>query len=328
VVSRLRLNPLNGRWVTIASERSARPGGFAPRALPVEDTDRPCPFCPGNEELPALESYGPAGAWRVRVVPNRFPAFSSDRSAPSTLAATTLGPVFCEATAGGLHEVLVLTPEHTSSWADLDERQTGLVMAAVRDRMEDHANAPGVRYTQAIVNHGREAGASLAHPHAQLLAMPFVPKEVADETAGFDRFVGGCLLCTTVEAELDVGHRVVLVDDRTLVVCPYWSGAPYELLVIPRHHEGHLHLAAPADVVAVGRSVQAATARLRETLGDVAYNVVFHTLPFQHRQAFHWHAHVQPRLSTRAGFEQGTGVPINVLAPEQAAADLSRVPVP
>jgi UDPglucose--hexose-1-phosphate uridylyltransferase len=322
-LSQLRLNPLAGRWVTISGDRSLRPFAFDDRRLPVEDEpDRRCPFCPGHEEEtpPALESYGSEGDWRVRVVPNKFPAFEGK----DPLAVTHLGPVFTQAVASGIHEVLVITPDHSASWADLDDKQAGLVMAALRDRFEDHATAPAVRYTQAIVNHGREAGASLLHPHGQLLGIPFVPKGLADEENGFARFVGGCLICTTLEAEVEAGHRVVFEDDLVVVVCPYWSGGPYEMLVIPRAHEGHLHQAKPADIVAVGRAMQQVLSRLRSLLGDVPYNLVVHTSPYRHETNFHWHVHVLPKLTSRAGFELGTGVLINIVAPEVAAAGLNR----
>ena len=122
-MSHLRLNPLTGRWVTIAEDRSLRPVDFAPRRLPVEaDPARACPFCPGNEEAtpPALETYGPDGHWQVRVVPNLFPAFSGDEP----MWVSHLGPVFTQATASGIHEVLVLCPEHDSGWADLDDPES------------------------------------------------------------------------------------------------------------------------------------------------------------------------------------------------------------
>jgi UDPglucose--hexose-1-phosphate uridylyltransferase len=322
-LSQLRLNPLTGRWVTIAAERSFRPGDFAPRRLAVEsDPARPCPFCPGNEEAtpPALETYGPGGEWQVRVVPNLYPAFSGD----DPMTVHNLGPVFTQASASGIHEVLVLSPDHEGSFADLDDPGAGLVMAALRDRMEEHARHPNVRYTQAIVNHGREAGASLVHPHGQLLGIPFVPGELAEERSGFVRFEGSCLLCTMNDAELSAGHRVVLENDRVVVVCPYWSGSPYEMLVVPKVHETHLAQSAPADVVAVGRAVRDVLGRLRRRVGDVAYNVVFHTAPHhQHDDQFHWHVHVVPRLTSTAGFEQGTGVLINIVAPEHAAEHLS-----
>jgi UDPglucose--hexose-1-phosphate uridylyltransferase len=322
-MSQLRLNPMSGRWVTVATDRATRPGDFAPRRLDVEsDPGRPCPFCPGHEEStpPALESYGPEGSWRVRVVPNLYPAFSGDEA----LAVDNIGPVFTQAQASGIHEILVLSPEHDSGFADVDDRQAGLIMAALRDRFEEHARHPNVRYTQAIVNHGREAGASLSHPHGQLLGIPFVPGEMADELAGFMRFGEACLLCTTVEAELSAHHRVVLADERVVAFAPFWSGTPYELLIIPRHHGGHLAHAEPRDLAAVGRAIRDAAARVRRTVGDVAYNVVFHTAPHHHRDdRYHWHVHLTPRVTSTAGFEQGTGVLINIVAPEVAAQQLA-----
>ena len=321
-MSQLRLNPLTGRWVTVAAERATRPGDLISRQLTVEaDPDRECPFCPGNEDTspPALETYGPNGSWLVRVVPNLFPAF--DGSEP--MHVQNLGPVFTQAEASGVHEVLVLTPDHDASWADLDDKQAGLAMAAIRDRMEDHARRSTVRYTQAIVNTGREAGASLDHPHGQLLGIPFVPGEIAEEEAGFQRFEGSCLLCTMVEAEVRAGHRMVVEDERAVVVCPYWSGMPYEMLVVPRTHDVHLEATAPADVVAVGRALRDALRLLKAKIGDVAYNLVFHTAPHHHDGPFHWHVHIVPRLTSTAGFEQGTGVLINIVPPELAARHLT-----
>lgn len=321
-MSQLRLNPLTGRWVTVAAERAGRPGDLISRQLPVQsDPDRACPFCPGNEEAtpPALETYGPGGSWMVRVVPNLYPAFEGH----DPLRVQNLGPVFTQAEASGVHEVLVFSPEHTSSWADLDDKQAGLAMAAIRDRMEDHARRSTVRYTQAIVNMGREAGASLEHPHGQLLGIPFVPGEIAEEEAGFRRFEGSCLLCTMLEAEVRAGHRLVLDDERTVVVCPFWSGAPYEMLILPRNHEIHLEDASPQDIVAVGRALRDALRLLRSKVGDAAYNIVFHTAPHHHEGPFHWHVHVVPRLTSLAGFEQGTGVMINIVAPETAARHLT-----
>jgi UDPglucose--hexose-1-phosphate uridylyltransferase len=321
-MSQLRWNPLTGRWVTIAAERASRPSDFAPRWLPVEaEPDRPCPFCPGNEEEtpPALESYGPGGQWLVRVVPNLYPAFTGTEP----LRMTDVGPVFRQAPGNGVHEVLVLSPDHKTGWDELSDAQTGLVMAALRDRMEDHARRSSVQYTQAIVNHGREAGASLEHPHGQLLGIPFVPGELVEERRGFERHAGDCLLCTVAAEERAEGLRVVHHDDRVLVVCPFWSGLPYEMLVLPTRCEAHLARARPRDLVAVGHGVRTALRRLAAVVGDVPYNIVFHTAPHHDDSAFHWHVHLLPRLSSIAGFEQGTGVLINLVAPEQAAEQLA-----
>jgi UDPglucose--hexose-1-phosphate uridylyltransferase len=323
-MSQLRLDPLTGRWIVISLDRAGRPNDFAHRQLAVEaDPERPCPFCPGHEEStpPALETYGPRGDWLVRVVPNRFPAFSGNEP----MVVDHLGPVFTQAPASGIHEVLVLTPEHGASFADLSDAHAGLVVAAIRDRLSEHAAVPGLRYSQAIVNAGREAGASLVHPHGQLLAMSFIPREISDEQAGFARFEGSCLLCTTIEAEESIAHRIVLSDEHVLVVCPYWSATAYEMLVIPRAHEAHLHYATPSEAAAVGKAVRTSLQRLRERLGDIAYNVVFHAAPYRSEGVFHWHVHLLPKVTTLAGFELGTGVPINICPPEVAADELRAV---
>ena len=323
-MSQLRLDPLTGRWSVISEERRERPFGFQPRRLPVEsEPGRPCPFCPGGdpEALPTLEYLGDEG-WEVRVVPNLYPAFEG--GAP--MAVTNLGPVFTQAPGSGIHEVLLLGPDHRRSWADLDDRRSALIMQAVAERMTRHADIPGLRYSQAIVNAGREAGASLEHPHGQLMGIPFVPREITYELAGFARFAGNCLLCTTVDAEESAGTRVVYTDDDVLVVCPFWSGTPFEMLVLPRHHCAHLAQAPPSDLAAVGRALQGGLAALRNNLGDVAYNVIFHSAPYRAAGDFHWHAHVLPQATTAAGFELGTGVVINVVSPEEAATTLRSAP--
>jgi UDPglucose--hexose-1-phosphate uridylyltransferase len=323
-VNELRWNPLAGQWVTIATERAARPSDFAPRFLPVEgEPGRPCPFCPGNEDdfPPALESYGrDDGEWRVRVVPNKYPAFRG----VEPLDLTDLGPVFSQAPASGIHEVLVLSPDHHLAWADLDDRQVALVMAAIRDRVEEHGRHAVVRHSLVIVNHGREAGASLEHPHGQLLGTPFVSRVVADEATAFAEFEGDCLLCTTVDVERSEGHRLVDDEGDAVVVSPYWAGSPYELLVMPTTHSGDVKASAPAHVVAAGRAVRDGLRRIRSLLGDVPYNLILHTEPHAHEGRFHWHVHVVPRVTSVAGFEQGTGALINIVAPELAAQQLRR----
>lgn len=318
-MSQLRLNPLNGRWVTIVAERSERPTDFAPRAGDVETgPQRPCPFCPGNEEAapPALCELRHGDQWQVRVVENRYPAFSGDEH----MAVRNLGPIHVQADASGQHEVLVFTPRHNAGFADLDDSEAADTLLVLRDRLAAHAAMPHIRYTQAIVNYGREAGASLAHPHGQLLGMPFVPGDILDEERAFARFEGGCVLCTTAAVEELDGRRVIISNEHVMIVCPYWSGVPFELLVIPRQHVSHLNETPEPDLAGIGLGIRDALLSLSGALGDVSYNLVFHTSPHQHRDGhYHWHAHVWPKLTTIAGFERGTGVMINITAPETAA---------
>jgi UDPglucose--hexose-1-phosphate uridylyltransferase len=232
--------------------------------------------------------------------------------------------VFSQAPASGIHEVLVLSPDHHLAWADLDDRQVALVMAAIRDRVEEHGRHAVVRHSLVIVNHGREAGASLEHPHGQLLGTPFVSRVVADEATAFAEFEGDCLLCTTVDVERSEGHRLVDDEGDAVVVSPYWAGSPYELLVMPTTHSGDVKASAPAHVVAAGRAVRDGLRRIRSLLGDVPYNLILHTEPHAHEGRFHWHVHVVPRVTSVAGFEQGTGALINIVAPELAAQQLRR----
>jgi UDPglucose--hexose-1-phosphate uridylyltransferase len=325
-VSQLRLNPLTGRWVTIVAERAERPTDFAPRNVHVEsDPDRPCPFCPGNEEAsaPALESLDEGGSWKMRVVENLYPAFQGDEP----FSVHHLGPVHVEAEASGIHEVFVFTPDHLGGLHALDDGEAADLMRMLQRRFTEHAAAPNLRYTQAIINHGREAGASLAHPHGQLLGLPFVPGEVLEEQRGFNRFEGGCILCATVEAELVDGKRVVFANDDVVCLCPFWSGSPFEMMIVPRSHDLHLTDSNDATLAAIGIAIRDAIAHLREAVGDVSYNVVFRTAPHHYSGAFHWHANILPKLHTTAGFERGTGVLINIVPPETAAELLRNVSV-
>ncbi len=304
----------------MSTERE-RNASFTPRQGPrLADRDT-CPFCPGHEDdssPPTLEVLDDDGSWRVRVVPNRYPAFSGDRP----FVVDHRGPVFTEAPASGIHEVLVFSPDHDETWADFDDEQARLVMHVMRDRTNAHRATPGLRYSQVIVNAGREAGASIDHPHGQLLGIPFVPRELVDEQGGFARFAGGCLLCTANESEERLGYRVVEKNPSAITYAPYWSGTPYELLIAPRAHQAHLHDATDHALDAIGIAIRNALSAIRHAVGDVAYNVVFHAAPYRATAPFHWHVHVLPKLVTRAGFELGTGVYINVVSPERASEDL------
>jgi UDPglucose--hexose-1-phosphate uridylyltransferase len=319
-VNQLRLDPLSGRWVAVSTERLSAKNLFVPRRPLPRNQRANCPFCPGHERLTpeALASYDRDGQWLARVVPNTHPAFEGDQP----FVVDHRGPVFTEAPASGTHEVVIFGPDHDLPWSAFDDDQATLVMRAIRDRTEVHQGTPGLRYSQAIVNSGREAGSTIEHAHGQLLGIPFVPRELVDEQGSFTRFAGGCLLCTATASEERVGYRVVDSTAHAITLAPFWSGTPYEMLVVARGHEAHLHRATEANLFGVGIAVRNALAALRTRLGDVAYNVVFHSAPYRATAPYHWHVHVLPKLTTRAGFELGTGVYINVVRPESAAEEL------
>ncbi len=320
-MSHLRLNLLTGRWVTMVAHRAERPTDFRPRSPQVEtDSTRPCPFCPEQQhDVPAvLEHRGPDGLWHQRIIANLYPAFDGDEP----FAVHHHGPVHIEAAASGIHEVFISSRDHTAPPEGRTPDDAIATADLLRTRLLQHAELPNLRYTQAIINHGREAGASLAHPHGQLLALPFVPGEILDEQRAFGRFEGGCVLCATVEAESVDGTRIVLANDEVVVVSPYWAGTPYELLIIPRAHAAHLPDSTDESLHAVAVGLQDAVGTLRHRHGDVAYNAVLHTAPHAYVGSYHWHIHLFPKLISTAGFERGTGVMINIVTPETAAGEL------
>ena len=204
----------------------------------------------------------------MRVLPNLYPAFDGDEP----FSVHHLGPVHVEAEASGIHEVFVFTPRPRQRAARPQRRR--------RRRSDAHAASaasastpppPTCATRRRSSTTAARPGASLAHPHGQLLGLPFVPGEILEEQRAFSRFEGGCILCATVEAELVDGKRVVFANDDVVCVCPFWSGSPYEMMVIPRNHD--LHLTDSDDDIAGGhRASPSATriARLHETLGDVA----------------------------------------------------------
>ena len=323
-MSQLRLNLLTGRWVTVVPDRAKRTTDFAPRTPQIDhDTGTGCPFCPGTStDEPLAETLDADGSWSMRVVPNRYPAFEGDES----LVVRNMGPVHVSAEASGTHEVFVFSPDHEMHLEAFTNDKIAALMAALRERFIAHGNTPNIRYTQAIVNHGREAGASLAHPHGQLLGLPFVPGEILEEERAFERFKGGCIVCTTCEAEAN-SERFVLENDHAMVICPFWSSSPYELLIMPKGHHQHLTDSGADELTSVGLAIRDGLARLVAALGDIAFNLVFHTAPSHHSGVFHWHVHLWPKLTTAAGFERGTGVMINIVPPETAAGELRRVAV-
>ena len=162
-VSQLRLNPLTGRWVTIVAERAKRPTDFVPRAPEVDaGPGRACPFCPGHDDpdLVPVETVENGGGWRMRVLPNRYPAFDGHAG----FVVHHLGPVHVTAEASGVHEVFVYTPNHDGGLHELDDAGAAELMGVIQRRLAAHAAAPEIRYTQVIINHGREAGAVARPP--------------------------------------------------------------------------------------------------------------------------------------------------------------------
>jgi UDPglucose--hexose-1-phosphate uridylyltransferase len=298
----------------VAPTRAHRPG--APRAGEVEERDDPvgCPFDEGRESATPPETFAiaPPGrppdtpGWRVRVVPNKFPAFGPwprDGDRPEGL--------FARRAAVGRQEVVVHSPRHVRSFADLTGRELELVAEAWQARA-GAARETGFPYVHALVNEGAGAGASLAHSHSQLLWLENEPPLVAQELA-LQREAESCALCRVLAEERRQRIRVVSEREGLLLLCPYAGRQPYELLAAPLEHERDAFaspsLGAALTLIAEG------VRRLRTAEGPVPFNLWLHAVG-------HWHVEVLPRFGVLAGIELGAGYYVNTMAPESAAGVL------
>jgi UDPglucose--hexose-1-phosphate uridylyltransferase len=317
----LRYDAIGGQAVIVAVERAARPFTVAP----AEDSlsvPSDCPFCAERETMtpPEVHRIGEgepdSPGWRVRVVPNLYPIVapapaehaSSDHSRGGTVTPAT-----------GAHEVVVLSPDHHASFGRLDDTAATEVLTVIRDRVRHHLG-DGHSYVQAFVNQGRAAGASIAHPHAQIVALDLVPPAVE---SGVERFIAARV--DLVARELSDARRdaLVVVDGPALAWSPFAAGSPYAMRVAHRSTRARFDDATDAEVRVVAIALRDALAALHALLGEPAYNVVVRTAPpALPAGEFHWYLDIVPRIGVVAGFEQGTGILVNVTPPEQAAAQL------
>ena len=304
----LRHDPVSGRLIVVAPERSTRPHTYRPINAPADPPDD-CPFCRGNEHKtpPEVCRTGPgepdATEWRVRVVPNLYPIVG--------------GPAATGVT--GVHEVVVLCPDHNRSFAMLDDDQAIELLTVLRDRTRAHL-AAGHEYVQVFINHKKEAGASLAHPHAQVVALDFVPPAVESALARFE--AAGVDLVDSQITEVD-GGLLSIAGGPAPAWCPRASASPYEIRIAHRASRSGFSDATDNEIGAVAIALRDSLARLGSAAGDIAYNVILHSAPAAVPTTyFHWYVEILPRLSVVAGFEMGTGVFVNVVTPEIAAARL------
>jgi len=328
-MSEFRLDIVSDRWVIVAPERAARPTDF-----PVEKRrarDGFCPFCEGNEDKtpPELFAFREPGTepdmpgWRVRVVPNRFPAVR-----PDVPAASREEGLFRSIAGAGIHEVIIETPRHALSTNEMDAAGLAEALLACRLRMAAAAaNDRRLAYAALFKNAGAAAGASLGHMHSQLIASPVVPHAVLTEIEGVRRYRAEedmCVFCKTAEEEGRIGDRVVAESNLFLAVAPYASRFPFETWILPRRHAARFEEEDDETLGDLAQVMYTVLGRLDTVLGLPAYNTVLHTAPFAMRDPddYHWHIEIIPRMTGVAGYEWGTGVHINPVPPESAAEAL------
>ncbi|MEZ5401076.1 MAG: galactose-1-phosphate uridylyltransferase [Bryobacteraceae bacterium] len=321
----LRKDPVTGRWVIIAVERSRRPNDFFRN--PVESHGvRVCPFCPGNEDRTPPEiaanrngSAPDTPGWTLRVVPNKFPALRGEGDVDRT------GEGLYDRMNGiGAHEVIIESPEHSATLALLSEPQVAEILHAYRDRIAELKKDIRLRYVLIFKNHGEAAGASLEHIHSQLIALPVVPRQVQEELEGSLRYFDfreRCIFCDIVRQESRDGARAVLETDHFLALEPYAPRFPFETWIVPRKHASHFETADDAQLANLAWVMRMTMRKLDKVLEHPSYNYIIHTAPVQEGAMtyYHWHIEIIPKLTKVAGFEWGTGFYINPTPPEEAA---------
>jgi UDPglucose--hexose-1-phosphate uridylyltransferase len=332
-MSDLRKDPIVGRWVIIATDRAKRPQDFT-RIEPEKSTGF-CPFCKGSEAntTPEILAYRePHTApnnpgWRVRVVPNKFPALQVEG------ALNKRGDGIYDLMHGiGAHEVIIECPHHETSMSRLSVDNIREVLWVYRDRLVDLKRDPRLVHGLIFKNVGALAGATLEHSHSQLIVTPVVPISVWEEMTGsleFYNYRGRCIYCDMIQQELATASRIVLDTPNFVVFCPFASRFPFETWVLPKQHSSHYENIPRQGVEEMGSVLKTILGKLEVALDDPPYNYIIHTAPFDTKEIphYHWHLEIIPRLTRIAGFEWGSGFYINPVLPEQAGAFLREIDV-
>lgn len=345
-ISELRQDIVSGDWVVIAVGRSRRPHAREKR----ESFKQPVGACPFRELPEPVVLYARDGAsasvlprgmrrhpglphiwgaeWWVVVVPNKYPAFvRKDNCA----VFHEKGP-YQLADGVGFHEV-VITKNHERSIAQMSDEEVELILRAYQDRYLDLMKDECVKYISVFHNHGREAGATISHPHSQIIAVPIIPSDVGRSLRGASEFFHKnkrCVHCLILKYEMKTKERVIYENDACAVVAPYASRIAFELRIYPKRHNAYFEETPSGERLAFANALRVTLAKLYRGLENPDYNFFLHTAPVEHLKEFghyHWHFEILPKTAVWAGFEIGTGIEIAAVSPEEAAETLRKVKV-
>lgn len=324
----LRKDPVVGRWVIISTERARRPTDF--QREPVRPRGTSCVFCAGHEDKTPPEilagrpesspSNGPG--WTYRVVANKFPALRIE----GDLEPSGEG-LFDRMNGVGAHEVVIETPDHQGSLATMPVDAVADVLLAFRDRILDLKKDPRFEYALVFKNFGEAAGASLEHPHSQLIATPITPIMVSEELTGSARYwemKERCVWCDVVRQERRGRSRLILEQGGYIALAPFAPRFPFETWILPTQHRAAFEESGIDDLRALAGVLGEFMRRLTSTLNEPPFNFMLHTAPLRDSglEYYHWHLEIIPKLTNVAGFEWGSGFFINPMPPESAAAAL------
>jgi len=312
------------RWVIIVGDRGLPAFAADEPNHPQQDRDV-CPFCPGKEPgtPPEILAYRDGDQWLVRVVANKFPALIIegilDRAGDG---------LYDKMSGIGAHEVIIEHPSHSASFATYSVREVERIVWSYRERSRDLRKDPRFKYLLVFKNSGRPAGASLSHPHSQLIATPVIPKRVIEELNGAENyfhFRERCVYCDMLRQETASKRRLVFENERFVVFTPFASRFPFELVILPKMHSSDFAETSDSDLRLFAIALREAMGRLIRALGDPPYNYILHTSPVNGspHEAYHWHVEIITRMTRVAGFEWGSGFYVNPVSPEEACRRLS-----
>jgi len=325
----VRQDRITKQWVACAPTRSSRPhktGPPRPEHDPEDDTPvEGCPFCPGHEDkLPTVlwQLDAPDNRpWQTRVVPNKYPALT-----PGDRDQETCG-LYQTRTSYGRQEVVIDTPYHHQGLAHVPVAQVEAVLETYLARYHTLRQAGPPLYPFVFRNHGAGAGASIAHPHSQIIATDFPPPRIErEEAAAQNRFeeTGHCPYCEMIDDELQAEARLVWTNEDFVLFVPFAARVPYEMWILPRDHEPEFGRLTDAQRDALAPALHEAVSRLHDRLDNPDYNFFVRTALDYESDAphLHWSLRIEPRTTVEAGFERSTGVRVNPSIPERDAAVL------
>jgi UDPglucose--hexose-1-phosphate uridylyltransferase len=329
----IRQNMATKEWVIIATERAKRPEAFI-QARREYVADRPthvanCPFCPGNEELD-LETLrlNNGDDWFVRVVRNRYPALSEEGQ-----RVRHFDGVYRSISGVGHHEVVVESRRHNTSPALETQEEVEYTLRAFQARGKVFLHTSRIEHVIFFKNHGSTAGASLQHPHAQILALPMVPYSIrarSEEALRYFDDHGTCAFCEMCRYEEQEKIRIVHESEHFTAFVPYAAFSPFHVWIVPKQHRASFLHASDQEINDLAYIKQLVLKKVHYGLNDPDYNYVIRTAPHRDSLAehLHWYVSIVPRVTHTAGFELGSGMFINTALPEESAAFLRSVQLP
>ncbi len=318
-VSELRHDPVTGDWVIIATSRCKRPDSFRQNRIKSNDDSQDCPFCQDDPDKDILIYTGNDNAWSLRVVPNKYPAMAEFNN-----GLDKRNDGFFETINGeGAHEVII-TRDHHHQLGELKNEQVAETLDAFQERYVALMHHRHIKYISIFQNHGKEAGASLGHPHSQILAIPVISPAVKSELFGAHSYFlnnGKCIYCSIIEHEIKAKERIIFENKNFIAIAPFASRAAFEVWVFPKEHKPYFERISQLEKLEAAETLRAALAKIFQGLNDPAYNFYLHTSPCDGEDYFyyHWHIEILPKTSIWAGFELATGVEISAVRPEEAA---------